>query len=86
MWLNSGYNLSIILMQVRAVELGVDTMMTSKELSKEDCGSLRICWWILKDQKEEFKNRQFTTWKKHHPVNDVQNNSQHPQVWLFNEY
>lgn len=68
---NSSYNLSIVFMQVRAV-VGVDTMMTSKELSgKEDCGSLRICWGIQKDQKEEFENRQFTAWKKRHPVNDV---------------
>lgn len=41
---NSGCNLSIAFMQVRAVAVGVDTMMTCKELSgKEDCGSLRIC-------------------------------------------
>lgn len=53
---NSGYNLSIVFMQVRAVEVGVDTVMTGKELSgKEDCGSLRICWGIQKDQKEEFE-------------------------------
>lgn len=41
---NSGYNLSSVFMQVRAVEVGVDNMMTFKELSgNEDCDSLRIC-------------------------------------------